>query len=191
MTAQPGPASVRPHDICRFAVSGHRSGAFPDRAFRCALVCAGLYRRPHLRLLVHEAAGLQPVAVGQGQTDDERAGSRRVLHPLRYQPETDLNNDRFGPILNPATGVNNNLANWKTKAVQSSGKIAPVEIIVGILPATVDLKTYSENLAELGKVTFTDVENGLRVSLLSPSGQADAALKKLWAAGYTDAFALR
>jgi rare lipoprotein A len=111
--------------------------------------------------------------------------------PLRYSADYKVKSDRFGAILKPTSVGLGDLANWKTKALKKSGGAAPVEIIVGVLPANANLEAYAASLSGFGEVTFAPFDRGVRVSLLSSPKKADAVLKKLWAAGYADAFALR
>jgi rare lipoprotein A len=111
--------------------------------------------------------------------------------PLRYQRTADIGADRFGAILKPASVTHSDLNNWKNKQAKKSGGVAPVEIIVGVLPASADLKAYSTSLSPLGEVAFTEQNGITRITLSLAAIKADAALKALWAAGYADAFALR
>jgi rare lipoprotein A len=111
--------------------------------------------------------------------------------PLRYQGTADIGADRFGAILKPTSVTHTDLNNWKNKQAKKSGGVAPVEIIVGVLPASADLKAYSASLSQLGEIAFTEQNGITRITLSLAANKADAALKALWAAGYADAFALR
>ena len=77
------------------------------------------------------------------------------------------------------------------KQAKIAGGATPVEILVGVLPPESNLKAYAAGFAPLGKVSFTEETAGIGVVLSMPATKADAALKRLWAAGYKDAFALR
>jgi rare lipoprotein A len=110
---------------------------------------------------------------------------------LRYQPDADIKADRFGAILKPSTVTSGQLNLWKMKQAKIANGAAPVEILVGVLPLKSDLKAYMAGFAPLGDVSFTKEKAGIRVVLSLPATKADTALKRLWAAGYKDAFALR
>ncbi len=111
--------------------------------------------------------------------------------PLRYQPDSGIKADRFGAILKPSKVTSGQINLWKLKNAKVSNGAAPVEILVGILPLRSDLKAYAAGFASLGDVSFAESETGIRVVISLPVIKADATLKKLWAAGYKDAFALR
>jgi rare lipoprotein A len=111
--------------------------------------------------------------------------------PVNYQPSTGFDADRFGAILKPRTVVSSTLSNWKIKQADKVRGSAPIEIMVGTLPANADINKYTNNLASLGDVSFKQSSAGINLTLSLPRTEADAALKTLWAAGYVDAFALR
>jgi hypothetical protein len=91
--------------------------------------------------------------------------------------------------LKPTSVTSEKLANWKTHKINAGQ--APVEIMVGMLPANANLDAYAKTFAPLGKASFTVEKQGIRMTLALSTTKADASLKALWAAGYTDAFALR
>jgi rare lipoprotein A len=111
--------------------------------------------------------------------------------PLRYQPDTIIKTDRFGAILKHNNITSNQISLWKMKQTKISTGAAPVEILVGILPVNANVKAYASSFAPFGDVSFSEEQSGIRVVLTLPVAKADATLKKLWSAGYKDAFALR
>ena len=129
---------------------------------------------------------LQPVALQQLPVPLSRP---LADVPLGYQPAQNIKADRFGAILKPTSVAAKDLAGWKTKQAKILG--APVEIIVGTLPNDANLDAHAASLGHLGQVTLTDGKDGVRVTLTLAKANADSALKALWAAGYTNAFALR
>jgi rare lipoprotein A len=118
-------------------------------------------------------------------------GRRLPAVPLGYQPAAQIKADRFGAIMKPHQTAPGGFSGWKAKLTQKSGGAAPVEIIVGLLPLDAKTAEYTAGLAGLGAVSLADEAGGTRITLLVPPADADAALKALWAAGYSHAFALR
>jgi hypothetical protein len=92
--------------------------------------------------------------------------------PLGYQSSSETSIDQFQAMLAPSSAL-------------------PIDIIVGTLPGNANINAYAKSFKALGKVTFSKDKNGIRVLLTLPTRKADATLKALWAAGYTEAFALR
>lgn len=153
---------------------------------------------PAQPVMVAAAPALQPVQAFAEQVpmpvamDSLPAPISRPLETvgLHFAAKPNLNDDRFGAILKPSS-VEHGLASWKSAKIKKSGNQAPVEIIVGELPHSADLKAIEINLASMGDVTFADSQTGTRVSLMVPAKDTDRVLKKLWAGDFNEAFALR
>jgi rare lipoprotein A len=107
--------------------------------------------------------------------------------PLGYAPLSEPAADRFGAIL--AEPASRAATGW-TKRLE--GKPAPVEIMVGSLPAGAGESETNTALAMFGETVFAPDGDGRRqVTLKVDPARADEVLKALWAMGYRDAFEIR
>lgn len=110
--------------------------------------------------------------------------------PLRYSPALTVKADRFGTVLKGDGYLKGVEPNWKNQLAKKSNHLPPVEIFVGNF-AKQDLVMIEQKFAKIGRLSFAEHKDGIRVSILATNKSADSALKKLWAVGYKDAFALR
>ncbi len=117
-------------------------------------------------------------------------GRRSPSVPLGYQISSDIQPDRFGVILEDTSIKSTKSNQWKTKSEYTLNTSAPIELLVGTFSAA-EMTAFTAQFGKLGKIAYSDENDGLRVTLTLDANKADQALNVLWAAGYSDAFSLR